>query len=290
LYAQPGSTAFFINFNINQQYIYSSQPYDSLLTSSMFVQIDTSYRNNKWEVGRPSKQHFTSAYSLPNAIVTDTISSCMPGDTSVFVLKVPKNVWYGLAAVSFVFQLDIDTSDRAFLDISRDTGKNWTNLFGDPEFQLITPHIDLSSSTSGWDTIAWSCLNSSDSNYHVGYLLLRFTFISGRSNAYRDGWMIGNIALNYFHDDVPEVIQNITARLTPNPANQSVIIKYSLTQRTDMAVQLFDALGREVKNITILNALSGQTQINTNDLPEGMYFYSMRTAYGQATGKLLVNH
>jgi len=36
------------------------------------ITIDTQ-ANNIWQVGKPAKSQFNSAYSIPNAIVTDTL-------------------------------------------------------------------------------------------------------------------------------------------------------------------------------------------------------------------------
>ena len=49
------------------------------------IEIDTvHYHHNIWQVGAPHKSVFTSAQSLPNAIVTDTANPVPPNDTSVF--------------------------------------------------------------------------------------------------------------------------------------------------------------------------------------------------------------
>ena len=51
--------------------------------------IDTvNYPNNVWQIGKPQKTVFDSAYSYPNAIVTDTLNPYPVNDTSVFMIKV----------------------------------------------------------------------------------------------------------------------------------------------------------------------------------------------------------
>ncbi len=286
---------FSIQFDNNDRRIgYGFVPYSNPINDSSYIHVDTSYKNNKWQVGHPAKQHFTSARTLPNAIVTDTVNGCTPGDTSVFILKVPKDAGAGFSIFSFIYRLDKDTDDIAILELSRDTGKHWVNMFADTAFQLKSGSPNFSNSTSTWDSMAWwpvyPYFYSDFSVSHMGYFLFRFTFITGQSSTYRDGWMIDNIGFGYANEGLANIDRNIFATMSPNPANEFTTIKYSLKQRADMSVQLFDALGSEVKNVTIKNALSGQTQINTGGLPEGLYFYSMKTAYGQATGKLLVNH
>ena len=41
-------------------------------TTDSLLKIDTNLIGNIWQIGTPSKTFFDSAYSVPNAIVTDT--------------------------------------------------------------------------------------------------------------------------------------------------------------------------------------------------------------------------
>jgi hypothetical protein len=44
-----------------------------------FITIDTgSHLHNSWQIGRPGKSVFDSAYTLPNAIMTDTLNTYPP--------------------------------------------------------------------------------------------------------------------------------------------------------------------------------------------------------------------
>jgi len=43
--------------------------------------------NNIWQIGKPHKHYFDSAYSKPNVLVTDTSKAYPVNDTSVFSFK-----------------------------------------------------------------------------------------------------------------------------------------------------------------------------------------------------------
>ena len=50
------------------------------------IEIDTSNAGNIWQIGQPDKAIFDSAFSAPNAIVTDTVNYYPINDSSSFIL------------------------------------------------------------------------------------------------------------------------------------------------------------------------------------------------------------
>ncbi len=49
--------------------------------------IDTvSNPNNIWQIGSPQKTVISSAHSAPNVIITDTVNTYPPNNTSVFII------------------------------------------------------------------------------------------------------------------------------------------------------------------------------------------------------------
>ncbi len=75
----------------------------------------------------------------------------------------------------------------------------------------------------------------------------------------------------------------------PNPFADQVTIAYDLKAGSDVNVTIYDATGRTVKNITKANQKSGinQMTVETSDLKTGIYFYSLKSASGEITGKLI---
>ena len=55
---------------------------------STIFKIDTSVAGNIWQIGKPHKTIFDSAYSRPDAIVTDTIHDYPANNLSTFAIKI----------------------------------------------------------------------------------------------------------------------------------------------------------------------------------------------------------
>jgi len=73
----------------------------------------------------------------------------------------------------------------------------------------------------------------------------------------------------------------------PNPAQDFTAFRHNIPAGKDARVRIFNALGVEVRNVRLQGA--GTTQVQTNDLAPGIYFYSV-VVNGQAvsTSKLMV--
>ncbi len=67
--------------------------------------------NNIWQLGKPNKVFFDSAYSGTNAIITDTINSYSVTNHSYFDIKIPSNSWFQLGnrIISFKHKFDTDS-------------------------------------------------------------------------------------------------------------------------------------------------------------------------------------
>lgn len=79
--------------------------------------------------------------------------------------------------------------------------------------------------------------------------------------------------------------------LFPNPANNHALLQYTMAGDVkDAKISLYNVLGATVKEYS-LNKQSQQLNVDTSQLPNGVYFYQL-TVEGQkvATKKLLVRH
>ncbi|MEO8513544.1 MAG: SBBP repeat-containing protein [Ignavibacteria bacterium] len=65
----------------------------------------------------------------------------------------------------------------------------------------------------------------------------------------------------------------------PNPFNPSTRIKFSIPEQQNVAIKIFDAIGREVKNIAFGNLSPAVYEYNLNaaDLTSGIYYYRIIT-------------
>lgn len=78
----------------------------------------------------------------------------------------------------------------------------------------------------------------------------------------------------------------------PNPANKETSISYSLKENGNVSVRLFDIVGKEILNLPQGNQAAGieyQVSINTENLANGVYFYTINANGMQQTKKLVVN-
>lgn len=77
----------------------------------------------------------------------------------------------------------------------------------------------------------------------------------------------------------------------PNPAQNIVTFDYSLQQRNqDSKIVIYDLFGSIIKEIEITE-IAGSLKINTSDLTEGIYFYSLLINNGSIlTQKLIIKH
>lgn len=91
--------------------------------------------------------------------------------------------------------------------------------------------------------------------------------------------------------------QNVPAEtlkfeMSPNPANDRVIVQYS-SDRTQMgSIVVYDMFGKVVRQTatTTVGEGAASAQINTVDLPNGMYFVRLNLGNSFATRKLSVQH
>ncbi len=237
--------------------------------------IDTvHYPHNLWQVGKPNKHVFDSAFSLPNAIVTDTVSVYSPSDTSVFIFGFrcytrKPSYWYSIAFINFWYQMDIDTGSRGILELSGDLGTTW-NIVRPGGASDYPDTTTFTHSTAGW-------VNYSIDMHFYDYdtVLLRFTFIPDTDTTSYDGWMIDNINASYFTMNVAHVGNPVSIPVFPNPASETITL---MLPKERGQIQICDISGR----VMLSESYSGiRKQLNVKKLPPG--FYIVR-ANGQAAG------
>ena len=291
---------FAARYSYGQYGVYLSLTFDSSVTGSQvfsygvtqyfnyspFIYIDTlDYPNNQWQIGKPQKTVFDSAYSYPNALITDTLHACRPNDTSVCILKIPRNIWAGFMEFSFVYKLDIDSGDIALMEWSADTGINhWTNILTDTNglFSFYEMPGDtapsLSYSNTGWDSMTLTPYSFVWYTAAVDTFMIRFTLITDSSTAPRDGWMMDNFVMAYQGEGITIVPNKISMSFHPNPVSD---ILYLHAGGKINSVSICDLLGNVFFKRTY-NSMS--VEINVADLAPGMYFMKVND---QVTDKFI---
>ncbi len=76
----------------------------------------------------------------------------------------------------------------------------------------------------------------------------------------------------------------------PNPFNPTTKIKFDIPKQSDIKIIIFDAVGREVKNISQnnLNAGSYEYEFNGENLSSGIYYFKLQTQEFSKTMKMIM--
>ncbi|MCX6232402.1 MAG: T9SS type A sorting domain-containing protein [Bacteroidetes bacterium] len=257
------------------------------------VTIDTvSTHNCRWQIGAPQKAVFNSAFSGPNAIVTDILNPYPAKDTSRFIIKHNRPGQFGsnqLLMLDFQFKLNTDTlTDYGMVEASINNGATWINLLTQDTLYSLTwwaPKPVLSGNTNGW--VHYS-ENLAFLTYSLGFsstILYRFTFISDSIQTNKAGWMMDNFSFVEVWEDVPEYENNYLISIYPNPANDNLII-HKTKENSNAGIQLFDSKGQlmlENKNFT-------EDHISIANLENGLYFLKYSDSKYFSVKKFIVQH
>lgn len=76
----------------------------------------------------------------------------------------------------------------------------------------------------------------------------------------------------------------------PNPFNPTTKIKFDIPKLSDVKIVIFDAVGREVKNITQNNMTAGsyEYEFNGENLSSGIYYFKLQTSEFNKTVKMVL--
>ncbi len=96
----------------------------------------------------------------------------------------------------------------------------------------------------------------------------------------------------------PSSIENVKADATsdmqvyPNPATDKVTLSYTLTQSGDVNITIMDVMGRVVMSENQGKKEAGfayRTNINTSNMSNGTYFYTVEVNGAKSTNKIVIN-
>ena len=156
--------------------------------STMFdrIVVDTLENpSNIWQIGQPSKENFNSAYSGPNAMITDTLNSYPINDTSSFIIKHYRAGSWGVSnyelTLQFWFKFDSDSiNDYGTVEASFDNGLTWINLLIEDSIHYlnwIEQKPVLTGKSNEWQHFALDLVHLSyEYVYNDTTLFYRFTF------------------------------------------------------------------------------------------------------------------
>jgi hypothetical protein len=271
------------------------------------VRIDNSQPNNIWQIGKPQKIFFDSAYSKPKAIVTDTINPYPINNLSSFQL-VMKQQWFGSGGVPYLqFRHKFDTDslrDGGYIETSYDGGATWINAANNSDIYGMGIHDTIlggihaftGKSSNGWydSQIGWFgwCWGLGQPPAIIpDSIIVRFTFKSDNIQTNKEGWMIDNIMVGLYWCpiDVHEIYSYNNFNVFPNPFSTSAIIKIndSNLNLKNERMKVYNVLTEEV--FPIITPNSEGFIIRRGNLTSGVYFYKVYSENNiLGTGKLMI--
>jgi hypothetical protein len=260
-----------------------------------YVKIDTSQKNNIWQIGKPQKTFFNSAYSKPYAIVTDTINPYPINNTSSFVIKTWIAGGAGALTIDFMHKYETDSlKDGGYIEVSIDNGATWMNIaslysFFYPFHDTIEGGIPaFTGKSNGWVHAHTSILCEASVNDSV---LVKFTFKSDSINNNKEGWMIDNLIFSIIIcEGIVEHSGNIAqVNVYPNPANTNITLSYQLPQNESKGMlNLYNTMGQLISSGDITSS-NGTIDEDVSALSGGIYYYTLSVnGVVMATNKLAI--
>lgn len=263
--------------------------------------IDTiSNDNNIWEIGAPDKIVFDSAYSLPNAICTDTANSYPVNDTSVFLIRNLADGGFEKTHTVILggrYKIDSDTlKDFGKIEFSPDNGVTWVDLLTDTVYSekgcydWWSEKPTFTGKTDGWkEFYVWLAgfgwefdIGGWDANDTVIY---RFTFISDSVQTNRDGWILDDLHFEDYYESIEERgFNSFNSSVFPNPAHHLVNIEFSNEASKNYNISIYDVNGRLTMSD---DTRTGLIQFDLSNLSAGVYFYRIKFENNISLGKIL---
>lgn len=253
------------------------------------IKIDTTIPNNIWQIGQPQKNIFTSARSLPNAMVTDLHLSYPINNNSIFYLGTGGDYWGDIHESNLFFWYKFDSDslhDYGKIEASSDTGHTWYNIVTDVKgFFLIQDSLGnviessgsnddtlvFTGTTNGWYKCSAGLMLTEGINYDT--IIYRFTFHSDNIFDNRDGWIIDDFLFYDWWESVPRHASSY--KLYPNPAKNEIHIN---SKSMINSIELYNEMGILINTINI----KGTSMIvNISNLGTGLYFYHINFENGQ---------
>ncbi len=226
---------------------------------------------NIWQIGEPTKQVFSSAFSPSLAIVTDTVATYPSSNRSFFEFVIMTDDY---TEISFWHKLNTDTlADGGTVEVSLDGGFTWTNIIYAHQFSLLNFYDSTSSISSNNNAPGFSgnsgWVKSFINGYVFDFVRFRFTFTSDNLDNNKDGWMIDNFDFACFGTGINESSKSKSVTVFPNPTVGKFHIQLENTESLKSIV---------VKNSSgKLMAIYKSEFVDISELPVGVYFLEIFT-------------
>ena len=278
--------------------------------SAQYAVIDPNQVNNIWQKGIPDKVYFDSSFSVPYAIITDTVGLYPVNNFSSFKVKMQflAGCW-GTGYLDFWHKYQTDSTHAGgFIDVSYDTSGVFHNIIFDTveplmggsntyEFysknDTITGNIPaFTGNSNGWrhSSVFWLWeIGVKDKEPFHDSLTIRFNFKSDGIAIPQEGWMIDDIYLEL--DECTGGISDMRFQkrvsFYPNPIGEEASFALVNFPPGKYQLDILDAMGRKViKPQTITPPLF---HFLNPGLLNGIYFYIITDPGGNSiSGKMMI--
>lgn len=245
------------------------------------VKIDSTLPGNRWMIGQPQKVIFDSAFSRPNAIVTDTMLPYPSGQRSVFQVRLPLEQYfaYPYFVLYFYHKIDADSLHAGgWIEASYDNGQTWTNIREDSTYRVTVLDQGMNSTlfngkpgfTGTWNTWRTSAICWGYMSYFQPIpprpeeIRLRFIYESDSLAPLTEGWMIDNmefwIEVTHVLEELRDMSLTEYIEMYPNPIKDQMTLFYRIDSDSPVRIDFIDLSGRVIHSIP------------KGNLPKGVYF------------------
>ena len=250
-----------------------------------YYHIDYPGTNNIWQVCKPHKSMFDSAFSIPYAILTDSTGPYPVNNTSSFIIKFVLNPYCMCApAIGGRYKFDSDSlKDYGRIDISFDKGATWLDALKEDTglLQWFTPKPVFTGRIHQWRE--FSSIFVGGGNYKQDTIWYRYTFVSDSIQTDQEGWMLDNIQLIAHTEGILDNRYLADINIYPNPATDKITIERSTTP-VKSQLTMMNLNGEEVLT---RNLIKPKTQIDISNLPSGVYFVRVTNDKTVEVGKFI---
>jgi hypothetical protein len=273
-------------------------------TQNFRIEIDKiSNPYNIWQIGNPLKTVFSSAFSPPNVMITDTSDVYPTNDTSSFIIRHRVNFSTGFNSGGDVsiygrYQVNSDSlADYGMLEFSPDNGFTWVNLLTDTfyykqwAYEWLLEKPVFTGNSQGWVPFC-ATVKGFSQFFRLSpgdTVLYRFSFISDSLQTNKDGLMFDDLQFFDVGEGIDEHKGQFHSKVFPNPGADHISIEFDNNKKEDFSLTISNIQGQTILHKEI--SRNGIIQLDMESYKPGVYLYkllnlnSMQNSWGKIIKK-----
>lgn len=272
----------------------------STVTDTLVVQVIRHDNNLVWDLTNATYQDITYTHTnnaiTPSQVLTTYTYLLTETDSSNY----PAEIFFNTSAVP-----QQAAGNRIGVVVSFKPGYSYTStdsIQDKNSFYLFS----YENNGIGTDPTFYGTIADPNSDLNCSYALpssVRYNFNPNGWNgyfiptwAYTTGYAYENHVIEFKVSELVGINENnsaVSVSTYPNPANQNVVINYTMKQDADVVIQVTDITGRIVMTQREGNRATGEyrAELNTGSLSEGTYFINViADGVSNNATKIVVKH